>query len=196
MPVMDETSLPPGDSARPTRHVALLRGINVGGKNLIRMTDLASCFEADGFGGVATYIQSGNVIFSCDEPDPVALEPRLEAMLLARFGLSIPVVVRSGTQVHDIVRDAPPGFGAEPAEYRYDVIYLKDVDPEAAIAIVPTHPEVDRAHAGPRVLYYSRLTSRATSSRLGRIAAMPLYQRITIRNWNTTLKLHHLLGVP
>ncbi|HET7738669.1 MAG TPA: DUF1697 domain-containing protein [Tepidiformaceae bacterium] len=189
---MSETPSP-GDNTTPT-HVALLRGINVGGKNLIRMPDLVRCFEAGGFRAVATYIQSGNVIFASDEPDPAALEPQLEALLLARFGLRIGVVVRSAAQVRDIVKDAPPGFGTEPAECRYDVIYLKDLDAETAIAVVPAHPEVDRVHAGPGVLYYSRLTGRATASRLSRLASMPLYQRVTIRNWNTTLKLHQLLA--
>ena len=67
------------------QYVALLRGINVGGKNLIKMTDLAACFQAQGFANVRTYIQSGNVIFSADETDQSRLTGLLEDALTKAF---------------------------------------------------------------------------------------------------------------
>jgi uncharacterized protein (DUF1697 family) len=175
-------------------YVALLRGINVGGKNLIRMPALKACFEANGFEDVGTYIQSGNVLFAWPEARSAALVSRIEAMLGETFGYDATVVVRSHRQLRAIVERAPKGFGTDPATYRYDVIFLKEpLTAKAAMAHVPTNPAVDRAHAGSGVLYFSRLTAKATASRMGKIVGSPIYPRLTIRNWNTTTKLLALL---
>ena len=104
-----------------SRYVALLRGINVGGKNLIKMPALKACFEANGFEDVATYIQSGNVLFSSTGAKAADLTERIEEMLAETFGYEATVVVRSRTQMRAVVERAPKGFGAEPAKYRYDV---------------------------------------------------------------------------
>lgn len=107
------------------RFVALLRGINVGGKNLIKMADLKACFEALGFENVSTYIQSGNVLFNADKPDRATLESRIEEALSKTFNYESRVVVRSHKQMKEIVARAPEGFGDHPGTYRYDVIFLK-----------------------------------------------------------------------
>ena len=176
-------------------YVALLRGINVGGKNLIRMPALKACFEEHGFEDVATYIQSGNVVFASPATRSAELTRRIEAMLAASFDYVPTVVVRSRAQMRAIVDGAPKGFGARPARYRYDVIFLKEpLVATTAIKRVATKPGVDNAHAGRGVLYFSRLTSKATQSRLSTIVSSPIYPSITIRNWNTTTKLLRLMG--
>src|SRR5262245_11678981 len=178
-----------------TTYVALLRGINVGGKNLIRMPALKAAFEAEGFDDVSTYIQSGNVLFGSNEKGSKALTDRIEAMLAEAFDYVPTVVVRSRSQMKAIVERAPRGFGGEPTKYRYNVIFLRDpLTAKAAITTVPTNPDVDTSHAGPGVLYFSNLMARATASRLSKIAASPIYPSITIRNWNTTTKLLALMG--
>jgi uncharacterized protein (DUF1697 family) len=173
-----------------TTYLALLRGINVGGKNLIRMPALKACFEAGGFEDVVTYIQSGNVLFRAVGSGE-ALTRRIEEMLVETFpSYAASVVLRSHAQMRAVVGEAPRGFGKEPAKYRYDVIYLKEpLTARAALKDVPTREGVDEAHPGKGVLYFSRLASRAAQSRLSRIVSMPIYQRMTIRNWNTTTKL-------
>ena len=70
-----------------TDYVALLRGINVGGKNIVRMADLRAAFEDAGYAAVSTYIQSGNVLFESDTPR-VSLERDIETMIESAFGLS------------------------------------------------------------------------------------------------------------
>ena len=176
-----------------TTYVALLRGINVGGKNLIRMPALKACFEENGFEDVATYIQSGNVLFSTSGRAP-ELTDRIEAMLAQAFDYVPIVVARSRRQMRAIVDGAPKGFGSKPADYRYDVVFLKEpLTAAKAIKEVPTNPAVDTSVAGTGVLYFSRLTAKATASRLGKIVGSPIYSRITIRNWNTTTKLTSLM---
>jgi uncharacterized protein (DUF1697 family) len=178
-----------------SRYVALLRGINVGGNNLIKMAALKACFEKQGFADVATYIQSGNVLFTASGPGAAAkLALGIEAALAAAFDYKATIVLRSQKEMRAVVARAPAGFGAQPDKYRYDVIFLRaPLTAAAALEDVPMKPGVDQAHAGPGVLYFSRLIAKATSSRLGKVVAMPMYKSMTIRNWNTTTKLLQLL---
>src|SRR5262245_51299259 len=158
------------------------------------MPALKSCFEENGFEAVSTYIQSGNVLFASDRR-PSELAGRIETMLDAAFDYVPTVVVRSKSQLRAIVGRAPKGFGSQPATYRYDVIFLKEpLTAKAAIKQIPTNPAVDEAHAGTGVLYFSRLTAKATQSRLNKIIGSPIYPSVTIRNWNTTTKLLELMG--
>lgn len=176
------------------RFLALLRGINVGGRNSIRMADLRTCFEGAGLGDVATYIQSGNVVFTAAEK-PGELTPRIEAVIAATFGIPVSVLLRTHAEMKNIVRRAPSGFGGDPETYRYDVIFL--MPPLAAAQTlneVPTKEGVDEVHGGPGVLYFSRLIARASSSQLSRVVSMPIYKSMTIRNWNTTTRLLALMN--
>jgi uncharacterized protein (DUF1697 family) len=177
-----------------TRCVALLRGINVGGKNLIKMPALKAAFEESGFENVSTYIQSGNVLFDSSDGSAPQLTKRIEGMLAAAFDYVPTVVVRNRRQMRAIVERAPKGFGVQPSKYLYDVVFLKEpLTSKAAMKHLSTNPAVDEAHAGTGVLYLSRLTARATSSRLNKIASSPIYSSVTIRNWNTTTKLLALM---
>ena len=180
------------------RYVALLRGINVGGNNLIRMPALADCFRDHGFEHVRTYIQSGNVVFSAGRERRAELTARIERMLSTTFDhYDASVVLRSASQMRSIVAGAPAGFGGDPSRFRYDVIFLKPaLTAAAALRDVPTKEGVDAVAAGRGVLYFSRLSGRATQSRLSRVASMPIYKQMTIRNWNTTTKLVELLEAP
>lgn len=176
------------------RYVALLRGINVGGKNQIRMADLKACFEDHGFQNVATYIASGNVLFDSSERSATKLTRTIEEALTTTFGYQARVVVRSQAQLRSIVEKAPKGFGSQPSRYRSDVLFLKPpLTAGAIVKTIPTREGVDRVHAGPGALYFSRLTSKATQSRLSRIVSMPIYKSITIRSWSTTAKLRELM---
>ena len=192
--VCDEQRFPAA-AASPSPYVALLRGINVGGSNLIRMAALKSCFEAQGFRDVTTYIQSGNVLFTADRTSQHALTERIEAALSKAFAYESRVVVRSFEQMKVTVQKAPKGFGRQPA-YRYDVIFLKEpLTSREALTSVSAKPGVDRVHAGAGVLYFARLISKAAQSHLSRVVGTPAYRNMTIRNWNTTTRLFDLMSV-
>ena len=177
------------------RYVALLRGINVGGKNAIPMPALKACFEDAGFEDVAHLHPERQRRVLGPSSSQTALIERVERTLRKAFAhYDASVVVRSRSQMRAIVDKAPKGFGSEPAKYRYDVCFLKpSLTAKQVVARVPTKEGVDRIWAGTGVVYFSRLTSRATSSRLNRVASLPVYQQMTIRNWNTTTKLRELL---
>jgi len=176
------------------KYLTLLRGINVGGNNIIKMTDLKSCFENMGFTGVSTFIQSGNVIFISDEKDNTRLTNKIELVLSDRFNYSSRIVLVSHKQLRKVIEQAPVGFGTEPDKYRYDAVFLKEpLRPDDVLGKIITREGVDRVYPGPEVLYFSRLISGASQSKLYKIISMPFYQNITIRNWNTTTKLLFLM---
>jgi len=171
------------------RYVALLRGINVGGHNIIRMADLRVCFESLGCVDVGTLIQSGNVLFRSEQTEAAALKEKIEKVLSARFAYASRVVLLTRAQLANVVARAPAGFGQSPG-HKYDVIFLREplTAVEAMKSISPKEG-VDTVHQGKGVLYISRLASKLKQSRFPKIITLPIYQHMTIRNWNTTTKL-------
>ena len=142
---------------------------------------------------MTTYIQSGNVLFESDSPRG-SLEADLEATLERRFGVALPVMVRSHRQLRSVVGRAPDGFGAHPDMYHSDVIFLKAaLTSRRALQRFELREGVDRAWEGTSVVYFDRLSERRTQSRMGRIAGTREYQQMTIRSWSTTTKLLGLL---
>jgi uncharacterized protein (DUF1697 family) len=92
------------------RYVTLLRGINVGGKSIVRMADLKECVEELGYDDVSTFIASGNVLFETPERNAAKLESAIRRALERRFRLPITVVVRSRAEVGRIVKAIPAGW--------------------------------------------------------------------------------------
>jgi len=176
------------------KYLALLRGINVGGNNIIKMIALKTCFEKLGFSDVVTFIQSGNVIFSSPEKDTESLCAKIEHGLSKTFGYTACVVIVKQQELKRVVESAPKGFGTEPAAYRYDAIFVKKpLTVKQAIKDIPYKDGIDEVHTGKDVIYYSRLLSKATQSRMSKIVLLPIYKQMTIRNWNTTQKLLALM---
>lgn len=177
-----------------SHYLALLRGINVGGNNIIKMADLKACFESMDLTDVVTYIQSGNVIFKSAEKDNAKLTMKIEIGLSERFNYEARLVVITRKQLKQAVEETPSGFGKEPDKFRYDVIFLKEpLTAKEAMKSISVKEGVDNAYAGKDVLYFSRLISRITSTHLTKIVGTPIYQNMTIRNWNTTTKILALM---
>ncbi|MBX7169715.1 MAG: DUF1697 domain-containing protein [Pyrinomonadaceae bacterium] len=89
------------------KYVAFLRGINVGGKNKIKMETLREILSAEGFENVKTYIKSGNIIFETFESDNKRLTQQIEKAIEKEFGLSIKTMVRSTDEIKNIVKNNP-----------------------------------------------------------------------------------------
>jgi len=174
-------------------YIALLRGINVGGKNIIKMADLRECLEKEGFSNVQTYIQSGNVILQSDGENGDALLNRIQSALRSTFDYHNPVVLIRFDHLEQIISDAPSGFGEDRENYKYDVLYLKPplTAPEA-IDEIPVRENVDIAWEGPGVIYYRRTAEHLTKSMLNKLPSKPVYQQMTIRNWRTTNKIFEI----
>ncbi|MFN8386025.1 MAG: DUF1697 domain-containing protein [Anaerolineales bacterium] len=177
-----------------TQYLALLRGINVGGNNIIKMVDLKACFESMGLTDVITYIQSGNVIFKSAEKDKAKLTKKIEAGLSSTFGYEARLVIVSHKQLKQTVGGCSAWFGKDLDKFQCNVIFLREpLTPKEAMKNVSVKEGVDNAYVGKDALYFSCLTSRASSSHLTKIIGLPVYQSMTIRNWNTTTKLLALM---
>ena len=178
-----------------TTYLALLRGINVGGKNKLPMAALKQMLEATGLEDVATYIQSGNAIFRSGLAAGT-IARKVEAGIGSGFKLDtelIRVLVLSHDELKAVVDNRPRGFGDEPDKYHSDAIFLMGLDIDEAMGVFAPRDGVDRIWPGRGVIYSQRLSAERTRSRLSKIVASPLYKSMTIRSWQTTLKLLQLL---
>lgn len=99
-------------------YIALLRGINVGGKAKLKMADLKLLFEDLGFKDVATYIQSGNVVFAAE--NGIGLEEKISKEIKSKFGFEVPVLVKTAAEIDTILKDCP--FEKDKKEASYFVL--------------------------------------------------------------------------
>ena len=106
------------------RYVALLRGINISGKNKIPMAELKKEFEKLGFEEIKTYLNSGNVIFSSDKDDIEKLTKLIETAIKNQFGFNIPVLVISKNKLEDILHNAPSWWGNDNKEIYDNLIFI------------------------------------------------------------------------
>lgn len=174
-------------------YIALLRGINVGGKNRIKMADLTVCFMKMGFDQVTTYIQSGNVLFLSEENDKDKLTSLIEKTLSDTFDYQSKIVLLSDLQLEEVIETAPPSFGKDTDTYKFDVLFIKPpLTSQQAIDRIQLKEGVDQVAEGKHVVYMSRPKAQASQSSLIKLSANPVYQQITVRNWNTTTKLWEL----
>jgi uncharacterized protein (DUF1697 family) len=181
--------------AKTTTYLALLRGINVGGKNKVPMAKLRTMLEELGLENVSTWIQSGNVIFRSTLAAG-ALTKKIETALTDTFQLDsdlIRVLVLSHAELKAVVDKRPKGFGDEPAKYHSDAIFLMGIPLKEALATFAPREGVDAMWPGADMVYHQRLSTQRTKSHLNRIMAHPAYKSMTIRSWQTTLKLLELM---
>lgn len=175
-------------------HVALIRGINVGGNNIVPMAALRSALKAAGFEGVRTYIQSGNVLLAAPSLDEAGVADAVERVLGQEFSVATVVVAVSAATLRLAVSDAPPGFGSEPDTYHYDVAFLHPKTSTAvAFAAFGIRDGVDTAWEGNNAVYFRRLSSERTRSKMSSVIGTEPYRHMTIRNWRTTTRLVAML---
>jgi uncharacterized protein (DUF1697 family) len=179
---------------RKQTYIALLRGINVGGRNPVPMAALREACETLGWENVRTYIQSGNVLFSSNLP-AVRLENDLEAAIVKRFGLTIAVVVRSAQQWESLA-DANPFVAAAESQPNLVMLGLSKAKPkrdaEAELQKRAGEGEAIAVRAGAIWIYFGNGAGRSkiTPSVLDRAAGSP----VTMRNWRTVLKIREMAG--
>ena len=174
--------------------VALLRGVNVGGNNMISMTSLKQSFEAAGFTDVKTYINSGNIIFTTKESDPRKLERKVEQMVSKEYGLDSKVVVRSLSEMERLVESLPRSWNGD-SDWRYNVIFLRHtIDSEEILADVPAKADIEEILYRPGTLLWSAQVANINRTNLSKLASRKIYRDMTIRNLNTTRKLYELMN--
>jgi uncharacterized protein (DUF1697 family) len=174
------------------KQAALLRGINVGGKNRLPMKGLAEIFTKAGCRDVATYIQSGNVVFTAPAPLLKKIPTIISDEIEKQFGFPVPIVIRSHDELNALTLGNPYLKAGEP-EKTLHVVFLSGSPHADAIAkLDPMRSPPDRfivtgshiyLHA-PAGLGRSKITNAWLDSKLSTIS--------TARNWATVLKLHEM----
>jgi uncharacterized protein (DUF1697 family) len=174
-------------------HVALLRGINVGGNNALPMKDLAQMFSDAGCKAVRTFIQSGNVIFDAPAGAP-GIGDAVKAKIEKRYGYRIPVVIRTSEQLLKTIR-GNPFLKAGADEKTLHVYFLADSPKANAVAgLDPGRSAPDAFHVRGQEIYLhlpngmarTKLTNAYFDSKLSTIC--------TARNWATVLKLAAMMA--
>lgn len=175
-------------------HVALLRGINVGGKHCVPMKELAALFAGAGAGDVRTYIQSGNVVYTAGATTARALPARVAAAIEERYGFAAPVQTRTVDELRGVVRANPyVARGVDAAALA--VLFLADAPGAKKLAALdPRRSPGDTFAARAREIYLecpngmarTKLTNAWFDAQLGTVG--------TFRNWRTTLALLEMAG--
>lgn len=189
---MDLTSRQTSDGSPAPTYIALLRGINVGGQKPIKMTELKQLFEAQGFGRVQTYIQSGNVLFMADRAEE-PLRRQLEREIAAAFGFPVTVALRTADELERLIAQCP--FAAD-ALREGESLYV------SLLAEAPTPAGIDRLLACVSEVDELRLVGREVYLLLRQSIRLTLFTNAflerklgvpaTARNWRTISKLADL----
>jgi len=177
-----------------TTFVSLFRGINVGGHQAVRMNELKELHESLGLKDVITYINSGNVIFTSDDADPAQLSKQIEDAFAQKFGFHANVLVRTSTQLEDIIANNP--FQNQPMkESKWVVVLFLATRPDRTAL-----EDLQKTYVGPEELciigqevyiYYPNGIGRSKLSNT--FLEKKLKTAGTGRNWNTVLQLEKLL---
>jgi uncharacterized protein (DUF1697 family) len=177
--------------AQPRTYAALLRGINVGGRSKVPMSELAELFRSLGHQDVVTYIQSGNVVFSSPRT-PGTIVHGLEDGIAGRFGLPVRVMLRDRRELAQ-VEDANPFAGAAGEPSRLHVVYLERAPSRGATAKLDPDRSPGDAFAVSGREVYLHLPNGAGRTKL----TLDYLERTlglagTQRNWSTLVRLIEL----
>jgi uncharacterized protein (DUF1697 family) len=177
-----------------SRHVALLRGINVGGKNMLPMKVLAEIFATTGCTDVTTYIQSGNVVFCAEAKVAEGLAGVITKQVEKQFGLKVPVVMRSAAELDAVIR-GNPFLNVGAAEETLHVLFLADrPSADLAAGLNPARSAPDEFAVVGRDIYAKLVTGAAKTKLTNAYFDSKLKTVSTMRNWRTVLKLAEMMA--
>lgn len=174
--------------------VAFLRGINVGGKNQVSMTDLTKSFLQLGFSEVSTYINSGNVIFNSHGFTNEELQKMIETSIAYLFSNPISVVVRSSQEIQSTIDHIPIDW-LNVDDRKYNVIFLlSSIDGSDIIKHFVLQPNLETLAYAPGVLFWASSASGWSQTTMSKLNQMPISKSMTIRNVNTVRKVFALMS--
>ena len=174
-------------------YVALLRGINVGGKNKIDMKLLKETFVRIGMESVITYINSGNVIFIDMKHTKSEITTFLKEAIFRDFQLKIKVLVRSINDFENMMKILPESWKNDKS-MRSDVLFLwEEIDRETLLAELKIKPQIDTVMYVSGAILWAVDKENITKSGLQKLVATSLYKNMTVRNVNTTRKIYEIM---
>jgi uncharacterized protein (DUF1697 family) len=176
------------------KYVALLRGINVGGKTLIKMADLKSCVEELGLDDVLTYIASGNLLFDSRERSAAKLETKIERAIEKRFELPVKVVVLDRAAYARIVKAVPKSWAGDET-LRANVAFVRrGTNAKDVVRALQPDAAVEDVKAIDGAILWATRRDAVNRSVMRKLIGGAAYKELTVRNLNTTLKLQELMA--
>ncbi|MEG0362182.1 MAG: DUF1697 domain-containing protein [Longicatena sp.] len=177
------------------RYIALLRGVNISGKNKISMEELKSCFIEVGFVDVFTHLNSGNIVFSSDKTDEFALADKIKGMIREQFGLDIPVFVILQEELKILLGKAPVWWGTDDKEIYDNLIFVMSSITAEMIAEKIGEPtkEVEQICICKNVIFWSFDRNKyAKANWWKKTASAGIGEMLTIRTANTLRKISEM----
>ncbi|GGB64917.1 hypothetical protein GCM10007424_01020 [Flavobacterium suaedae] len=177
-------------------YAVLFRGINVSGKNVIKMEALRNLLTEAGYESVKTYIQSGNVVFKSKEEDKATLAKNIERLIKEHYNYDIIVFVYNKADIAKVLQNSPYAT-ADYKEEGVKKLYL------TFLSEIPAKENIEKLHQAPigndeitltDDIVYFKLATKASESKLSNnLIESKLKVKATTRNWNTTIKLFSML---
>ena len=174
-------------------YAALLRGINVGVKNKVEMRRLKATFEEAGMSNVATYINSGNVVFTDNRRKAPKIAKVLEEAIAQDLGFEIRVLIRDLPAIRKVIKGLPENWTNDKS-MRCDVMFLWEMfDRKDVLEELPIKPDIDDVKYVPGAVLWRIDRQNVMKSRMSKVVGTDLYRGMTIRNCNTVRKLADMM---
>ena len=168
-------------------YIALLRGINVGGKKRIKMADLVEALEPLSLKNIRTYLQSGNVIFEHDSIDSDEIAKNIQEKINEAFGISVNVIIRTEEELEDIINSNPFIKNQDIQIDKLHVTFLKELPDSIAMDL--NKSENEEFEVNGREIYLYLPNGYGRTKLTNNIFEKKLKTTATTRNWKTTNKL-------
>lgn len=176
------------------RYVALLRGINVGGKTLVKMAALKTCVETLGLENVATYIASGNVLFESARRDAAGLETDIERAIEEHVDLPVKIVVLDRASYSRIVEAIPKSWIGD-SSLRADVAFVRrGTDAKRVAREFEPDPAIEEVKTVNGAILWATRRDALNRSVMRKLIGGAAYKELTVRNLNTAIRLQELLA--
>lgn len=172
--------------------LALLRGVNVGGKNKVKMAQLKALFESIGCSNVRTYINSGNVVFA-DDRRPKKLRPLIEQAIAEEFGFPVGVVLRDLDSLVSVAESIPTSWKDDATMRCYVMFLWEHADKPTVLDRLTIKRDIDDVRYVPGAVIWRVDRDKLTRSGMMKLPSDDLYREMTIRNCNTVRKLADMM---
>ncbi len=177
-------------------YLALLRGINVSGKNPIKMKEFQGFLQENGFSTVTTYIQSGNIVLKSQATDNKTISDKISTLIKNKYGYDVPIIVLQQAELETIVKNNPFNEQATEEATKVLVSFLTDSPSPELLQkfLANTYPTEEYKFEGKHVYLFckngygkAKINNNFIESKLKVLA--------TTRNWKTVLKLYEMMTI-
>ena len=173
------------------KYIALLRGVNISGKNKISMTKLKEEFKHLGYKEIITYLNSGNIIFNSNITDKDTIKNNIQLMIKSKFSLDIPIFIITSQELEELLNNNPNWWGKNDKETYDNIIFI--IPPTTyndVISVIGSPNEHEKIKEYNNNIFWSySLKNYRKTNWWSKTASTSISKNITIRTANTMKKI-------